>query len=98
MGFIETLALAQCLLSSLTYASASNLNPHGQGCVDPSGYLQCYQQNENDFTSCMEDAKRYCLGDALTDCELACGNVLLAANIGCWLTSCWNQVQYTLNF
>jgi hypothetical protein len=92
MGVVRTFILAQCLLWSLAYGDASNLNPNGQGCVDPSGYLQCYQNNADQLTSCMEEVQQTCTGDTLAECELACGNVQLAANIGCWLTSCWNQV------
>jgi hypothetical protein len=89
---MKSAALAQALFLSLAYADASNLNPNGKGCVDPSGYLQCYEKNVNQLTQCMIDAKKTCSGDSLPECELACGNVQLAANIGCWLTSCWNQV------
>jgi hypothetical protein len=94
MGFVRTFVLAQGLLWSLAYADASNLNPNGQGCVDPSGYLQCYQQNADQLTTCLDEAEKTCTGstEALQNCELACGDVQLAANIGCWLTSCWNEV------
>lgn len=92
MGAVRLLVLAQALLLSLANADASNLNPKGNGCVNPSGYLQCYQKNIDQLSVCMTNAKKTCDGDSLQECELACGNVQLAANIGCWLTDCWNQV------
>ncbi|KAJ5288999.1 hypothetical protein N7478_002029 [Penicillium angulare] len=84
--------LGQSLLWSLVAADASNLNSKGDGCVDPSGYLKCYEDNINTLATCMDDAKKTCLDDEYSICVLACGNVQLAANIGCWLTSCWNEV------
>lgn len=92
MAVIKLFVLAQSLMWSLASADASNLNPNGDGCVDPSGYLQCYENNVNTLTTCMTDAKNDCEGDVYTTCVLACGNAQLAANIGCWLTSCWNEV------
>ncbi|CRL25362.1 unnamed protein product [Penicillium camemberti] len=92
MGFVRLSVLAQALLLSLANADASNLNPKGNGCVNPSGYLQCYQKNIDQLSDCMTNAKKTCDGDSLQECELACGNVQLAANIGCWLTDCWNEV------
>ena len=85
--------LGQSLFWSLAAADASNLNPKGDGCVDPSGYLQCYEDNVNQLTTCMNDAKKTCDDYEYSTCVLACGNAQLAANIGCWLTSCWNEVQ-----
>lgn len=92
MGVVGAFILAQGLLWSLAYADATNLNPTGQGCVDPNGYLQCYSDNADKLTSCMDNAQKTCTGDTLTECQLACGDTQMAANIGCWLTSCWNQV------
>lgn len=92
MHFVGTLILAQGFLWSLAYGDASNLNPNGEGCVDPSGYLQCYQNNVDQLDSCMATINQTCSTDTLKECELACGYRQLAANIGCWLTSCWNQV------
>lgn len=100
MAVIKLFVLAQSLVWSLASADVSNLNPNGDGCVDPSGYLQCYENNVNTLTTCMTDAKNDCEGDVYTTCVLACGNAQLAANIGCWLTSCWNEVRcllFTLN-
>ncbi|KAJ5888223.1 hypothetical protein N7495_008264 [Penicillium taxi] len=97
MAIMKSIVLAQALLWSLASADASNLNPKGQGCVDPSGYLQCYEDNVNSLTTCLTKAKEDCDGDSYSTCVLACGNVQLAANIGCWLTSCWNQVRFILS-
>lgn len=85
--------LSPSLFVSLVSAFADNLNPKGTGCVDPSGYLQCYQDNIDAATKCVEDAKATC-GASVNTCLVACGNVQLAANLGCWLTSCWNQVCF----
>ncbi|KAJ5639604.1 uncharacterized protein N7484_007466 [Penicillium longicatenatum] len=93
MAGVISLFLAKSLLWSLASADASNPNPDGEGCVDPSGYLQCYESNVNTLTACMTYAKDTCEEDVYTTCVLACGNAQLAANIGCWLTSCWNEVR-----
>lgn len=99
MGVFKQSILAQgLLLWSLASADASNLNPNGDGCVDPSGYLKCYSDNTDNLSTCMADAQKNCDGDSLTLCEEACGNVQLAANIGCWLTSCWNEVHQPTRF
>lgn len=97
MAIMRSIVLAQSLLWSLAVADASNLNPKGEGCVDPSGYLKCYENNVKTFDTCMTDAKNNCDVDVYSTCVLACGDAQLAANIGCWLTSCWNEVRCTLS-
>lgn len=92
MVVVKLIVLSQALFCALASADATNLNPKGEGCVDPSGYLQCYEDNVNTLNKCMTDAKNSCDSYEYSTCVLACGNAQLAANIGCWLTSCWNEV------
>ena len=97
MAGMRLFLLAQSLLWSLVFADASNKNPNGDGCVDPKGFLQCYKDNEDQLTNCLDDAKK-CPTDEYSACVLGCGNAQLAANIGCWLTSCWNEVWLPPSF
>ncbi|KAJ5623055.1 hypothetical protein N7490_011660 [Penicillium lividum] len=64
MGFLRSFVLAQAGILSLANADASNLNPNGDGCVDPSAYLQCYQNNVDQLSICMTDAKKTCSAGA----------------------------------
>ncbi|KAJ7635810.1 hypothetical protein DFH06DRAFT_1100396 [Mycena polygramma] len=71
--------------------------PSGVGCVDPQGLVDCYSSNVDQATSCVASAKNTCSGDNLDVCEVGCANYQLAANVGCWLQHCWNQV-YSCDF
>ncbi|KAJ7111102.1 hypothetical protein C8R44DRAFT_633577 [Mycena epipterygia] len=71
--------------------------PSGIGCVDPQGLLDCYSSNVDQATSCAVTANNSCSGDDLNTCDVGCANFQLAANVGCWLQHCWNQV-YSCDF
>jgi hypothetical protein len=97
MQFLKSQSLA-LLLSVTPLAHAQNplgnLNPSGAGCVDPAGYLQCYEANTAAYVTCVNNIPNIC-GSSTAEkaqCLLTCGKVQAASNIGCWLQSCWNQV------
>ena len=77
----------------LVQASTLNLDPTGQGCVDPKGFLDCYQAQEDQAVTCVATAKKTCTSSdqELGECVVGCAGAQLAGNIGCWLQSCWNQ-------
>lgn len=74
---------------SLVHAVALNLNPSGQGCVDPNGFLECFQAQENQAATCLATAKKTCSSSdqELAECVAGCDGAELAGNIGCWLQS-----------
>jgi hypothetical protein len=78
---------------SLVNAATLNLDPTGQGCVDPQGFLDCYQAQANKGTTCVSAADNTCSGTELAECVAGCAGAQLAGNIGCWLQSCWNQAR-----
>lgn len=85
-------------LISLTDAlnPLENLNPTGQGCVDPTGFLECFKTQSDQAKTCLTNAENTCVGphdDNIDSCAAGCTEHLLAANIGCWLQSCWNQAS-----
>ncbi|KAJ7486264.1 hypothetical protein B0H11DRAFT_1625240, partial [Mycena galericulata] len=71
--------------------------PSGIGCVDPQGLVDCYSSNVDQATSCAATAKNSCSPDEQNTCAVGCANFQLAANVGCWLQHCWNQV-YSCDF
>ncbi|KAJ7904031.1 hypothetical protein B0H13DRAFT_1717272 [Mycena leptocephala] len=71
--------------------------PSGIGCVDPQGLVDCYSNNVDQATSCLDTANNSCSADLRNTCALGCANGQLAANVGCWLQHCWNQV-YSCDF
>ncbi|KAJ7465100.1 hypothetical protein FB451DRAFT_1402819 [Mycena latifolia] len=71
--------------------------PSGIGCVDPQGLVDCYSSNVDQATSCVGVAQNSCSADEQNTCEVGCANGQLAANVGCWLQHCWNQV-YSCDF
>lgn len=83
------------LVLSQTGQFAANLNPQGLGCADPKGYLSCYEQNAQDAAQCADRAPSTCPPDKDSQdaCLASCGYRQLAANLACWLTSCWNMVR-----
>jgi hypothetical protein len=82
------------LLVPLVATQATNLNPGGVGCVDPSGYTSCYTTSGYNFGTCAEFCtKSYVAGTTeYENCAAACQAVNWATNIGCWMQSCWNKV------
>ena len=72
-----------------------NLNPTGAGCVDPAGYLACYQKGITSATACAAVAEAQCgpFAGNIDICLQGCLAAQLASNIGCWLQSCWNEVS-----
>lgn len=82
--------------ASISITVAENLNPTGEGCVDPKGFLDCYADQVTKATECASDAQKTCSGDSLTECLAGCGNAQLAGNVGCWVQGCWNQVSSSL--
>lgn len=79
---------------SLVNAVSLNLDPTGQGCVDPQGFLDCYQAQVNQATTCVATAKNTCSATKLAECVAGCAGYELAGNIDCWLQSCWNQAGH----
>lgn len=71
------------------------LNPTGEGCIDPTGFLQCYSNIENIDLFTVEDlcAQYTTPSDEWSDCVLAAYYVGLAGNIGRWIQSCWNMLN-----
>lgn len=84
-------------LLSLTFAApdADNLNPTGAGCVDPEGYLECYDTQYKQLTTCAEVANSTCsdTNAHLQTCMAGCDGAYLAGKVGCWLQGCWNRVS-----
>jgi hypothetical protein len=82
------------LLVPLVATQATNLNPGGVGCVDPSGYTSCYTTSGYNFGTCAEFCtKSYVVGTTeYESCAAACLAVNWATNIGCWMQSCWNKI------
>ncbi|KAH8671937.1 hypothetical protein BGZ60DRAFT_527375 [Tricladium varicosporioides] len=75
-------------------ADARNYNPTGEGCVDPKGFLSCYQKNIDAAVGCTGQCNNTTPANSATrqNCILGCNGGWLASNIGCWIQSCWNQV------
>lgn len=104
MGFskLDLSLLAAVILASAptsVLCDTRNWNPTGQGCVDPKGFLSCYDTRSSNAVSCVS----FCDSDtvkgtgAYEDCILGCGGAQLAGNVGCWIQSCWNQVRWPLH-
>jgi hypothetical protein len=74
----------------------TNWNPTGEGCVDTTGFISCYNDHTNTGVSCQETcANNNKKGTAeYNTCMNACEALWLAGNVGCWLQSCWNQVCF----
>ncbi|KAJ7642086.1 hypothetical protein FB45DRAFT_1000494 [Roridomyces roridus] len=86
-------ALVTLLFWTASVLSDTNsTTPSGVGCVDPQGLVDCYNNNVAQATSCTADADKNCDSDNRGLCLAGCANYQLAANVGCWLESCWNQV------
>ena len=77
------------------FADTTNYNPTGEGCVDPKGFLTCYQTQINKASSCsgLCNSTDAAGTSALKQCELGCDGQWHAGNIACWIQSCWNQVS-----
>jgi len=93
-GFVCVVVFSLGLVSNAR-GDARNWNPTGEGCVDPKRFLSCFEEAVTDTTSCASgcearDAKET---KAYQDCLLACSGFQLASNVGCWIESCWNQVN-----
>ncbi|EHK96922.1 hypothetical protein M7I_7322 [Glarea lozoyensis 74030] len=91
----DLLALGTILTTfSTVVADSRNFNPTGAGCVDQSGFLSCYQTQ----ASAAVDCENFCVtstkkgSSAAESCSKGCGGKWLAANIGCWIQSCWNEL------
>jgi hypothetical protein len=74
----------------------TNWNPTGEGCVDSTGFISCYNDHSNTGVSCQQAcANNNKKGTAeYNTCMNACEALWLAGNVGCWLQSCWNQVCF----
>jgi len=83
---------ALSLLISFVTADARNWNPNGDGCVDSKGFLSCYQEAVDNAVGCVGTCNTTTTSDTYDDCLLGCGGYQLAANVGCWIESCWNEV------
>jgi hypothetical protein len=76
-------------------ADPRNFNPSGEGCVDQSGFLSCYKSQAVAAVDC----ENFCVtstkkgSEEAESCSRGCGGHWLAANIGCWIQSCWNEVR-----
>lgn len=82
------------ILLAIRLANATlNLDPTGQGCVDPQGFLDCYEAQVNQAATCLATAQKTCTSSPteLAECVVGCAGYQRAGNIGCWLQSCWNQ-------
>jgi hypothetical protein len=77
----------------------TNWNPTGEGCVDPTGFVSCYNDHSNTGVSCQTAcANNNKKGTPeYNTCMDACEALWLAGNVGCWLQSCWNQVCFMPN-
>ena len=87
-------SISTALFASLVYSQATNLNPGGAGCVDPSGYTSCYATSATNFGNCGQVCTQEFAPSTkpFEDCAAACLATNWATNIGCWLQSCWNRV------
>jgi hypothetical protein len=70
-------------LPSLVLSFPENRNPTGASCVDPTGFLSCYDAQE-------QKTGQICVNSCATDgaCIGACSTARLAGNVGCWIQSC----------
>jgi hypothetical protein len=82
------------ILCSHVIADTRNWNPQGDGCVDPKGFLSCYQDNSDTAVGCVQLCNQTATVDTgnYDNCVLGCNGQWLASNIGCWVQSCWNEV------
>ncbi|KAF8847563.1 hypothetical protein BDZ45DRAFT_320904 [Acephala macrosclerotiorum] len=96
MGFSKSslAAFVLCFGPASVVCDTRNWNPTGQGCVDPKGFLSCYDNQSSNAVSCTAfcDSNTVKGTKAYTDCILGCNGAWLASNVGCWIQSCWNQV------
>lgn len=76
---------------------SQNFNPTGQGCVDPQGFLSCYQKQIDQVPACASlcNGANAAGSTGLQTCLVGCNGAQLAGNVGCWIQSCWNQVCAT---
>lgn len=71
-------------------------SPNGDGCVDPKGFQQCYQEAAATAVEC--GGPSYCENDQLrgarsyTECLATCKSIQSENNLLCWVQSCWNKV------
>jgi len=72
----------------------TNWNPTGEGCVDTTGFLSCYDNQGTKADSCMTAcANNNKKGSSeYNTCVNLCTQAWIADNLGCWIQSCWNQV------
>ena len=81
-------------LSTSVLADTRNWNPQGDGCVDPKGFLSCYQKNIDAAVGCTKVCNSTATPPSLySNCIQGCDGFWLASNIGCWIQSCWNEVS-----
>lgn len=73
-------------------------SPNGDGCVDPQGFRDCYEDNVATFVDCGGDG--YCKNDQLRGIQSyeeclssVCKTIQGQNNLMCWVRSCWNQVR-----
>jgi hypothetical protein len=96
LGFLLKLVALSPVVAG--QALTQNWNPNGDGCVDSSGFLSCYNNLATKGASCLDgcDNNNVKGSQAYKNCVSACTGVWLAGNLGCWLQSCWNQVCFSL--
>jgi hypothetical protein len=89
-----TIALGLCLASTVL-GDTRDWNPTGDGCVDSTGFLSCYETQSNNAVSCVQfcESNNVKGTQVYQDCILGCNGAWLASNLGCWIQSCWNQVS-----
>lgn len=90
LTFVGLLATATTVL-----AGVQNYNPTGQGCVDPDGFLACYDKQMQLATGCAGacNSTNAAGSSGLQNCLVGCNGAQLAGNLACWVQSCWNQVR-----
>jgi hypothetical protein len=89
---IALIALCSTALGQTNFTT--NWNPTGEGCVDTTGFLSCYDDQGAKGTSCTNACATSNKkgSSAYNTCVNGCEQLWLADNVGCWIQSCWNQV------
>lgn len=92
-------SLTVAFLSLFIYVNGSindfdTNSPSGEGCVDTTGFLECFKAQESSFIDCGTfcNTAESLQNRNYNDCIVGCGETRAAANIGCWIQSCWSQV------
>jgi hypothetical protein len=88
------LVIATLMLSAqICHAVAIDQNTNVDDCVDPKGYSDCFRTQGDLFSQCVDECNTNDNEEGKELCIEECQINQLAANVGCYLQSCWNKVS-----